>query len=204
MTYDFSFDKKSATLLAGCGLVFAALLVSAGFLLGVQHANRVPPVNATRQIAAIKLPTTPELKPPSTHVSAIPLAAAQPDPGKSAPAAASNSESASPSVPVAAGAPDSTNAALTPRGPHAVHDRKPKYCLQFGTFQDKANADTKVKSLKEAGITAEVLSTHDFAGRSWFAVRTGSYDGLIAATNAAHAMSDRTGDYVIVRYSGLF
>lgn len=196
-------------MLAGCGLVFAALLVSVGFLLGVQHANRTAPINTTKQIAAIK-PPTPELKPPSTRVSATPLpATAQPEPAKSAPATASNSEPATlststPSTPAATAPPDSADAALPPGEPHPTHDRKPKYCLQFGAFQDKANADAKVKNLNESGITAEVLSTHDFAGRSWFAVRTGSYDGLIAATNAAHALSERTGDYVIVRYSGLF
>jgi len=201
MTYDFHFDKKSITLLAGCCLVFAALLVSAGFLLGRRSASHAVPVNAAEKIAAIKASTVGP-KPPAIQPIAIPSSTAtQSDSAKPTPTPASNQGSSAPS---ATGPSDSASAAPPAGELPAIHDRKPKYCLQFGAFQDKANADAKVKTLKEAGITAMVFPTQDSGGHSWFAVRAGSYDGLAAATDAARAVSDQTGNYVIIRRSGSF
>jgi cell division protein FtsN len=177
MSYDFSFEKKNAVLLAACVFVIAILLVWAGYLLGIQH---IAPQ------ASIPNPEPAPLLPPAMEKPVSP----PPSPAKSI-------DLGTEPVPVASASYVSNEQpapALNRKSPSS-----PQFSLQIGAFHSKANAEARVKTLKDQGVSATIMNTTDAAGITWFAVRAGTYPDLPSATKAARAMSAATNDFVIVR-----
>ena len=177
MSYDFSFEKKYAVLLAACVFVIAMLLVWAGYLLGVQHI--APQASIPKpESAPLLQPTTEKL------VSPPPAPAKSTDVGTEPATVAGTSDVSNEQPPPA----------LNRKSPSS-----PQFSLQIGAFHSKANAEARVKTLKDQGVSAMILNSTDAAGITWFAVRTGIYSDLPSATKAARAMSAATSDFVIVR-----
>lgn len=177
MSYDFSFGKKNAVLLAACVCVIAMLLVWAGYLLGIQHI-------ATQ--ASIPKPEPTPLLQPTTEKPVSPP-----------PAPAKSIDVGTDPVPVASSggvSNEQPSPALNRTSPSS-----PQFSLQIGAFHSKANAEARVKTLKDQGVSATILNTTDAAGITWFAVRAGTYTDLPSATKAARTMSATTSDFVIVR-----
>ncbi len=193
MSYNFSFDRKSAVLLCGCTIALAALLVSAGFLLGVKYGQGPPP--------AVAFPAQPA---PSVSAPAA-LPSPPPAPTVSAPALL-------PPLPPAAPVKASEDQSPEPAAPAPVHDRtpqadapdpaaKPHYMLQLGAYQSRAEALAKQKELKEQVPGTTIFAGHDSAGETWYAVRSGDYDDLISASKAARDLRGKTAEVVLVRPS---
>jgi cell division protein FtsN len=178
MSYDFSFEKKNAALFAACVLLIAMLLVSAGYLLGIRRNSTSPSASRPEPIHPVQLPIVekPSIPPPPT----LPKLAASPE--ASSTASAPTLQTDEPSL-------DSS---------HKSH-LSPQFSLQIGAFHSKGNAEAKVKTLKDQGIAATIMSTKDAVGTTWFAVRVGTYSDLPSATKAAQAMSAATSEFVIVR-----
>lgn len=74
-----------------------------------------------------------------------------------------------------------------------------RYCLQFGSYQDKTIADQRVKDLAAKQIAANEEVRQDHYQQSWFVVRMGSYDTLDEASQAAEGFRSRLNQPVLVR-----
>lgn len=74
-----------------------------------------------------------------------------------------------------------------------------RYCVQFGSYQDKTTADQRVKDLAAKQIVAEEEVRQDHYQQSWFVVRMGSYDTLDEASQAAEGLRSRLNQPVLVR-----
>jgi cell division protein FtsN len=176
MSYDFSFEKKNTVLLAACILLIAMLLVSAGYLLGIQHSS--PHASISKPELVLPVP------PPAVEKPVIPTPPAKPLEVSPEPSSAANAGD------------------LPADEPSPAPNRKshpPQFSLQIGAFHSKGNAEARVKALKEHGVAATIMSAKDAAGATWFAVRAGTYSDLPSATKAARAMSAATSEFVIVR-----
>lgn len=185
MSYDLSFERKTAILLAICTSIAAFLLVAAGFLLGMQYRRPVHPGPIPTKIPAD---------------SAAP--APRPSVAAASPVATSASLAANPdsvaSVPV--GPPVAPSAA-----PESLNAKAPAvagYSLQFGAFREETNADAMIKQLKEKNVKAAVVPRQDAAGDTWYTVRTGDYPTLAAASAAAVPLRVSTQQSVFVRPAG--
>jgi cell division protein FtsN len=178
MSYDFSFEKKNAVLLAACILLIAMLLVSAGYLLGIQHSSPLTSISKPELVLPVPPPT--EEKPVI------------------APAAPAKPLDVSPEPSSAASAGDLPADEPSPAPSRKSHP-SPQFSLQIGAFHSKGNAEARVKTLKEHGVAATIMSAKDAAGATWFAVRAGTYSDLPSATKAARAMSAATSEFVVVR-----
>ncbi len=104
--------------------------------------------------------------------------------------------------------PASSPTPATPKEATPAPPLKPpteaQFTLQFGAFQDQPNAQAKVKQLKEKGVTATIFPTHDIAGRTFYAVRSGSYPNASSAATAARDLQRTTQEQIIVRPSQHF
>ena len=206
--YNFSFDKKSAILLAVCSLVLAALLVSVGYLIGISGSASTAEKPADPPGAISALPpagvTPPADTTPPAPVAAPPAAAAKPDAGPASvdPAAPTPGEPAKPDSPASPPAP--ADAAPDPAEGSKPAVAKPagRYSLQFESSQDRAAALAKIKQLKAESVVATLFTAQDQSGQTLFAVRTGAYPDLVSASKAADALAAQTGEFVIVRPAG--
>ncbi len=79
----------------------------------------------------------------------------------------------------------------------------PEYCLQFGSFRDKKNAQALVKTLKKAGVTATVVVFADTSGQPWYVVRSGSYAVMDEAAQSAASLRAQQKISVLVRRVGV-
>ena len=79
----------------------------------------------------------------------------------------------------------------------------PTYCVQFGSFLNKANAGALVKQLKKAGIPAAVSAYTDVNAKTWYVVRSGSYGSLEEAAGAARDLRKQSGLSALVRNAGV-
>jgi septal ring-binding cell division protein DamX len=178
MSYDFSFEKKNTVLLAACILLIAMLLISAGYLLGIQHSSPHASISKPEPVLPILAPAVE--KPVIRPAAPAKLLEVSPEPSSAANAGDLQADEPSP-------APN-----------HKSHP-EPQFSLQIGAFHSKGNAEARVKALKEHGVAATIMSTKDAAGAPWFTVRAGTYFDLPSATKAARAMSAATSEFVIVR-----
>jgi cell division protein FtsN len=176
MSYDFSFEKKNTVLLTACILLIAMLLVSAGYLLGIQHSSPHASISKPEPVLPV-LPATVE-------TPVIPTPAKQLDVSSKP-----SSTASAVNLPADEPSPSSNRRSHPP----------PQFSLQIGAFQSKGNAEARVKALKEHGVAATIMNTKDAAGTTWFAVRAGTYSDLPSATEAAQTMSAATSEFVIVR-----
>ena len=163
MTYDFSFDKKSALGTLACLVAASLLLLFAGYLLGRDSSRNfsVPPDAKTLGNSAKKA-RSPTIGEPLQQSASATQAAAAP------PSSSATTDGTDTEVPA-------KNTTKASEG----------YTLQFGAFREKGNAEALVKSLKEQGIKATIFSASDLSGQNWFAVRSGSYASPEEASQAA-------------------
>jgi cell division protein FtsN len=178
MSYDFSFEKKNTVLLVTCILLIAILLLSAGYLLGIQHSSPHASISRPEPVLPVLAPTVE--KPVIPPAAPAKLLNVSPEPSSAGNAGDLEADEPSPA-------------------PNRKSHRQPQFSLQIGAFHSKGNAEAKVKALKEHGVAATIMSTKDAAGTPWFAVRAGTYSDLPSATKAARAMSAATSEFVIVR-----
>jgi cell division protein FtsN len=178
MSYDFSFEKKNTVLLTACILLIAMLLVSAGYLLGIQHSSPHASISKPEPVLPVLPPAVekPVIPPPAP---AKPLDV-NPEPSSAVIAGDLPADEPSPA-------------------PNRKSHPPPQFSLQIGAFHSKGNAEARVKALKELGVAATIMNAKDAAGATWFAVRAGTYSDLPSATKAARAMSAATSEFVIVR-----
>jgi len=186
MSYDLSFDRKTAILLATCTSAAVLLLVAAGFLLGMQYRRATHP---TSPVPA-KTPASPAATEPPPTVAAASLVGAS----TSSVAKPDNAPSVPADPPVA---PSVAPASLNAKAPAVVG-----YSLQFGAFREEANADAMIKQLKEKDVKAAVVPREDAAGDTWYTVRFGDYPTLAAASAAAVPLRISTRQSVFVRPAG--
>ncbi|MEO8735817.1 MAG: SPOR domain-containing protein [Edaphobacter sp.] len=195
MSYDLSFDRKTATLLALCTAATVFLLVTAGFLLGAQYRHSshstgaAPAAPATRPSTAVAAPIV------AAPIVAAPIVAAPIPSAPSAPSASKPDSAASVQVDAPA-APSADPESLSAKAPAAAG-----YSLQFGAFHDEANAEAMIKQLKEKNVKAAVVPREDAAGATWYTVRFGDYPTLAAASTAAAPLRLSTQQSVFVRPS---
>ena len=126
---------------------------------------------------------------PTTAVAA---SAAQP----SAPSLAAGAAASAPQS-------DSTASAAAQPSTQPQPSAPPEYCLQFGSFRDKKNAQTLVKTLKKSGVTATVVVFADTNGQPWYVVRSGSYAAIDAAAQSAASLRAQQKISVLVRRAGV-
>jgi cell division protein FtsN len=188
MSYDLSFSRKSGTLLGVCAVVIAALLVAAGFLLGIRYGLQSP------RNEALPFPVDTSSSSPAPK-QGDPMAQAKafsqpvvPVPSASSPGAVSKVDS------VPASAPSHTPIPTSPAKPPNT-----AFVLQFGAFREKANADALLKELKDEGVPATIFTAKDQAGRNWYAVRSGAYATMTEASAAVRALSGNTRQSILVR-----
>jgi septal ring-binding cell division protein DamX len=162
MSYDLSFDKRSAVLLGACGALIAILLVAAGVLIGIRHPSPALPTPA------------PNRNPDRT------------------------------SSPIPSTAPAAIVEPQLPSAPLSKSPTQDNFVLQFGAFKDQANAQARVKALKEKSVTAAVFPIQDSAGRTFYTVRSGSYANASDAAAAARDLQRSTQEQVIIRPSQRF
>lgn len=74
---------------------------------------------------------------------------------------------------------------------------KAKYTLQLSSFQDKAEAQAYLDSIKQAGVTAHITEGA-VDGKQYFRVRTGSYKTMEAANQAKAEVEKSTKKSTIV------
>ncbi len=75
------------------------------------------------------------------------------------------------------------------------------YCLQYGSFQEKKNAESAIKELKKNGIAAKIFVFVDSNSATWYAVRSGSYPSIDKAAESASKIAKKTNMSVLVRRS---
>ena len=188
MSYDLSFDRKTATLLAICTAGIVSLLVAAGFLLGSQYRRSARPSNVVPEKASLAL-AAPKSQPAAAAVPALVEASASAStPSASQPDSGSNAQSNPPAV-----APDVASSASGKVAAIAG------YSLQFGAFREEANAMAAAKKLQEKKIKADVVPLDDAAGSTWYTVRFGDYPTLSDASAAAVPLRASTRQSIFVR-----
>ncbi len=163
MSYEFSFDKRTALIVFGCLFLSGALLVFAGFLVGAGSQSAADTKSAlARNVVA-------------SNVIGVQKNSTQQD--------SVSSENS--------GNPQTLQVAPGPRN----------FCLQYGSFQDKKNAESLIKTLKKNGISATVFVFVDEDAKTWYAVRSGIYSSIDAAAKSASEIKKKTSMSVLVRRS---
>lgn len=187
MSYDLSFDRKTAALLAICTAGVVVLLVAAGFLLGTHYRRTNLSSNAVVPAKASLTPVTQKSQPAATAATALVETTAS-VPSESQP---DNDSSAQPAPP-----------AIALAGTESASDKAPAitgYSLQFGAFREEANAVAAAKQLQEKKVKAEVVPRDDAAGTIWYTVRLGDYPTLSSASAAAVPLRASTHQSIFVR-----
>ncbi len=187
MSYDLSFDRKTATVLAICTAGVVVLLVAAGFLWGTQYRRPSPSTSGVVPEKALLTPVAQKGQPAATAAPAL-VATTVPAPSGSQPDDGSPLQPDPPAIPLASA--------------EGVSDKVPVitgYSLQFGAFREEANAVTAAKQLQEKKVKAEVVPRDDAAGTLWYTVRLGNYPTLSAASTAAVPLRVSTHQSIFVR-----
>ncbi len=178
MNLEFSIDKKTGAAIAACVVLASVLLVLAGYLLGA--GSGAPASSAA--LPAVSIPGAP----PAAKSASSPTH----------PAATASAASAQTALSGASSSDTSQTGASQPAAP-------PQYCLQFGSFRDKKNAQALVKTLKKAGVTATVVVFADTNGQPWYVVRSGSYAAIDEASQSAASLRAQQNISVLVRRTGV-
>lgn len=170
MSYEFSFNKQTGSIMLGCIFVAGALLLFAGFLVGRESQNgarnqAIPAVNAPVMARNAGAKRNTEITRNTSSESSVPQS-------------------------------ESDRMQTTPdvSGQHS-------YCLQYGSFQKKKNAENTIKGLKKNGIVAKIFVFVDSNSATWYAVRSGSYPSIDQAAESASKIAKETNMSVLVRRS---
>jgi len=180
MNLEFSIDKKTGAAIAACVVLASVLLVLAGYLLGA--GSGAPATSAASPASSIpSAPSADKSGPTPTHPATSASAASAQTATNDAGAASLGASPADASQPAA----------------------PPEYCLQFGSFRDKKNAQALVKTLKKAGVTVTVVVFADTNGQPWYVVRSGSYAVMDEAAQSAASLRAQQNISVLVRRTGV-
>lgn len=85
--------------------------------------------------------------------------------------------------------------------PSSVSASSRNFCLQYGSFQEKKNAESLIKTLKKDGIAASASVFVDENAKNWYVVRSGNYSSVDAAAKSASEIKKKTNMSVLVRRS---
>lgn len=198
MSYDFSFDKKSAILvLAGC-IAVGVLLFLAGYILGLDRGQTQTVVQANSVSQNGQTPKNKQQS-PSAEAEAPPSAE---KPSASAPKAAPKD------TPPAASAADSKSEAAgdksQPAKDAATDKDKSTFSLQLGAFQTETNALKLRNTLRAKGYQVFLFRVQDANGNLWNTVRMGHYADMKEASHAAAKMTSKEQISAWVRPSNAF
>ena len=81
-------------------------------------------------------------------------------------------------------APEGDKPVTKPDDAKPVEEKKPKYTLQLSSFQDKAEADAFLSSVKASGYQAYVTEASVAGKGTFYRVRMGTYKSIEAANDA--------------------
>jgi cell division septation protein DedD len=182
MSFDFTFDKRTAPLMAGCVILACLLIFFAGLLLGLRNGSSGGNGLATAGTSHPALLSTPGI-------------------GKSsAPAGAMQNQKSATNL-------QSSNQQSAVAGESYATSTKPAhearaYCLQFGSFQKKANAAGLLKKLKKKHVAAEIIMLRSQNKREWYVVRAGKYSSIDVAAAQSAAIKRKTDVSSLVRRTG--
>lgn len=187
MSYDLSFDRKTATLLAICTAGVVLLLVAAGFLWGTHYRRPAPSIGAVVPEKASLTPIAQKSQSTATAVPALVETTAAVPSG-------SQPDNDSPVQPAPSAIPSAGTESVSAKAPGISG-----YSLQFGAFREEANAVVAAKQLQEKKVKADVVPRDDAAGTTWYTVRLGDYPTLSAASAAAVPLRASTHQSIFVR-----
>src|SRR5579884_2922472 len=202
MSYDFSFDKKSAILiLIGC-VAIGGLLFFAGYIVGLDKAQSQPVVqaNSVPQNKQLTSKAQEEVK------------------GKDEPSLAAEKQSPAPAAAPAKAAPKSAQDGTTTKTgenkpadsspdakqPSAKDTDKSTFSLQLGAFQTEVNAIKLKDNLKSKGYPVFLFRVADNNGNLWITVRMGHYGDMKEATQASAKITSKEQITAWVRPSNAF
>lgn len=199
MSYDFSFDKKSAILvLAGC-IVIGVLLFFAGYIVGLDRGQSQPVVQANSAPNG-QTPKSKQQHPPA-ETEASP-SAEKPAP---APKAAPKESQPLPAANALASKPVEAAGDKSQPAKDATTDKdKSSFSLQLGAFQTDANALKLRNTLRTKGYPVFLFRVEDANGNIWSTVRMGHYADMKEASHAAAKMTSKEQISAWVRPSNAF
>jgi len=157
---------------------FGTILCLAGLLIATFFAGVV--VGTLRQSPLAKTSTPAPASPPKRIFASNKSAAANPAPST----------------------PAQENATPPPTQEQAsLHQEQRRYCLQYGIFQDKMQADQLLKDLSTKGVTASEATKEDQYKQSWIVIRSGDYATFEEASQSADILRPKLNQPVLVRPS---
>jgi cell division septation protein DedD len=202
MSYDFTFDKKTAVLMAiGC-LAIGILLFLAGFIVGIDRTSG-------QAEAAAKQPSAqsgPQTKTPAQETE-------QPPPALQKPSPEQRKQASSPASAPAEGSQTSATQGKTELPPGAGGDSNAKaaeakeqsgFSLQMGAFQTEENAVKLRDNLKSKGYPVFLFRVLDADGHLWHTVRMGHYPDMKKASQSAATFTSKEQISPWVRPSNAF
>lgn len=219
MSYNFSFDKKTITLLLGGFAFVGTMLFIAGLLVGTSWKAEQQPAVASaapsaQPTAATAAPPAPVTKEP---VLREPAAKSEPD---AADETAGPEPSASPAqqahgVVGLEGRRESAREQLYDGGGEmkivertkspetkAEETSQSSFSIQVGVFVDEKDANQLVGQLRSKGYAPFVLATNDDEAHTWYAVRIGTYTDRTEAARAASNIATQENIKTFVRPLG--
>lgn len=214
MSYDFSFDKKTISLLLGGFVFVGATLFIGGLLLGANWRAELPATASSSGGQTVASPTPeppPVPKEPVLRADATrPVAAAEPSieptPAEQAHNSSAGVNSRRPSAPQPI--PDDEVKIISRADASPAEDDEPNqvdqqmFSVQVGVFFDKNNANELVRQLQAKGYTPIVLTATDDENRLWYAVRIGAYTNKTEAMQAGSNITKQEKLQTIVRPLG--
>ena len=199
MSYDFSFDKKSAILVVvGC-LAIGALLFFAGYIVGLDRGqSQTVQANFTSQNGQPSKSKHAAEEKDASASTEKPASAAAPKtaPKEAQPSTAANAADSKPT----AGAGDKAQ----PAKDAAADKDKDTFSLQLGAFQTEANAQKLRDNFRAKGYPVFLFRVQDSNGNLWNTVRMGHYADMKEASHAAAKMTSKEQVSAWVRPSNAF
>jgi DedD protein len=220
MSYNFSFDKKTISLLLG-GLAFVGtLLFIAGLVVGANWKAEQPAVAAAATggqppalaPAAAPAPApagpavnVPAAKPEEDTSDETAEADASPSPAQQAHGVAGNTKVAGRAqLYDYGGEMKIVERAQSPaaRADELNGPNQSSFSVQVGVFVDEKDANRLVGQLRNKGYAPFVLATNDDESHTWYAVRIGTYTDKTEATRAASNIAAQENIKTFVRPLG--
>jgi cell division septation protein DedD len=201
MSYDFSFDKKSAILIViGC-VAIGGLLFFAGYIVGLDKGQSQPVVQAS-SIPQNKQATKSKSQEESKGTEEASTAEKQPAPTVAPAKAAPKSTQDTPPAKIGESKP--SDAPSDAKQPSTKDTDKTGFSLQLGAFQTEGNAVKLKDNLKSKGYPVFLFRALDANGNLWHTVRLGHYADMKEATQAAAKMTGKEQISAWVRPSNAF
>jgi cell division septation protein DedD len=193
MSYDFSFDKKSAFLIVGGCVVIGILLFFAGFIVGWDRSAYQAQRQLAKDNASRPATISPFLQAAQDKTGNRELSKSPPDSGQEKPLSTQLAK------PIPLTSPSAASQAASNQEDSAASSDTSAFSLQFGAFQSQENAARLRTALKTKGYSVFVFDTLDAGGHVWHAVRMGHFPDLQKASAAAAVFAKKEKIPVSVR-----